>query len=199
MVLLDDFSGLSLVLLAGIALLLVMVSNWKSLLILLALLYAGETLLISESWPISIVVVKLIAGWMAVGMLGLTVWSGREEDWKLSSPGLPRLVFRGLSAVLVGVSVISFYGEARQWFLGASPTQIYGGLFLFGLGLVQLGLSRQPLRIILGLLTVMAGFEILYATVEGSLLMTILLGSLNLGIAFVGSYLLSVSDEEPLL
>jgi hypothetical protein len=192
-----DLSLVGLALLAVIAMLLVVVSNWKLSLGLLALLYVGETLLISESWPISIAVVKLISGWMAVGMLGLSYWSGIGKAAALDSPGMPGFVFRGLTAVLVGVSVVSFYGEARQWFLGASPSQIYGGLFLFGLGMVQLGLSWQLPRIILGLLTVMAGFEILYATVEGSLLMTILLGSFNLGIAFVGSYLLSVSSEEP--
>jgi hypothetical protein len=193
----DNLALVGLGLLAVIGILLVVASNWKLSLALLALLYVGETLLISESWPVSIAVVKLISGWMAVGMLGLSYWTGIGEASAPESPGMPGFVFRGLTAVLVGVSVISFYGEAREWFLGASPSQIYGGLFLFGLGMVQLGLSWQLPRIILGLLTVMAGFEILYATVEGSLLMTILLGSFNLGIAFVGSYLLSVSGEEP--
>lgn len=179
------------------AFLMVVVADWRWLLGLLGVLYAAVMVLVSESWPVSIAVVKLIAGWMAVGMLALTSWSADAEHLSLGSPGPAGLIFRGLSAVLVSVSVISFFGEASAWFISASTTQLYGGLFLFGLGLIQLGMSHQPQRIIVGLLMVMAGFEILYATVEGSLLMTIFLGTFNLGIAFVGAYLLSVTAKEP--
>jgi hypothetical protein len=65
-----------------------------------------------------------------------------------------------------------------------------------GLGLLQLGLSREAIRIVIGVLTVISGFEILYATLEASVLMTGLLAILNIGIAFVGAYLLLASYLE---
>jgi len=52
------------------------------------------------------------------------------------------------------------------------------------------------LRGSLGLLTVLGGFEVLYAVVETSILVTGLLAMANLGIALVGAYLLSVPELE---
>jgi hypothetical protein len=80
--------------------------------------------------------------------------------------------------------------------LGATNQQTLGGLLLLGLGLLQLGLSRQGIRIVIGLLTFISGFEILYATLEASVLMTGLLAILNIGIAFIGAYLLLASHLE---
>jgi hypothetical protein len=85
---------------------------------------------------------------------------------------------------------------AVRWFLGATDQQALGGLILLGLGLLQLGLSREGIRIVIGLLTVISGFEILYATLEASVLMTGLLAVLNIGIAFTGAYLLLASYLE---
>ena len=46
-------------------------------------------------------------------------------------------------------------------------------------------------------MTVLAGFELLYATVEGSVLVAGLLAVINLGLALVGSYLMIASNAEP--
>jgi hypothetical protein len=45
-------------------------------------------------------------------------------------------------------------------------------------------------------MTILSGFEILYATVEGSILVAALLAIINLGLALVGSYLLIASNAE---
>jgi hypothetical protein len=68
--------------------------------------------------------------------------------------------------------------------------QVWGGLILIGIGLLHLGLTAQPLRVVLGLLTVLSGFEILYAAVESATLVAGLLAGVNLGLALVGAYLL---------
>ena len=64
------------------------------------------------------------------------------------------------------------------------------------MGLLQLGTTTQILRVILGLLTTLSGFEILYAAMEGSILVAALLVVINLGLGLVGAYLLTVSSEE---
>ena len=51
------------------------------------------------------------------------------------------------------------------------------------------------LRVILGLLTLLTGFEILYAAVENSILVTGLLAVTNLGLGIVGSYLLIAGNS----
>ena len=59
-----------------------------------------------------------------------------------------------------------------------------------------MGLTALPLRIVLGLLTVFSGFEILYAVVETSTLVSGLLAGVSLGLALVGAYLMTVPTLE---
>ena len=164
---------------------------------LLALQYIGVFLLVSVSWPLEIAVVKLVAGWMASAVLFLTYQNlpGPTIEDRMDAI-LPVTSFRGFAALLIGISVYSLVPTALRWFLGATQQQVLGGLWLLGLGLLQLLLTRDSLRIIIGLLTVISGFEILYATLEASVLMTGLLAILNIGFAFLGSYLLLASNLE---
>jgi hypothetical protein len=164
---------------------------------LLALQYIGVFLLVSVSWPLEIAVVKLVAGWMAAAVLFLTYQNlpGPSRVGRLDSI-LPVTSFKGFTALLIGISVFSLVPTALRWFLGATHQQVLGGLWLLGLGLLQLLLTRDSLRIIIGLLTVISGFEILYATLEASVLMTGLLAILNIGFAFLGSYLIMASNLE---
>lgn len=164
---------------------------------MLALQYIGVFLLVSVSWPLEIAVVKLVAGWMASAVLFLTYQNlpglGRENRVDVTLPGT---FFKGFTGLLIGISVYSLVPTALRWFLGATQYQVLGGLWLLGLGLLQLLMTWDSLRIIIGLLTVISGFEILYATLEASVLMTGLLAILNIGLAFLGSYLLMASNLE---
>lgn len=167
---------------------------------LLAVQYVGVFLLVSFSWPLEIAVVKLVAGWMSTAVLFLARSnrpSSQEEERIIAS--VPGTFFMGFTALLIGLSMYSLMPTALRWFLGASPQQVLGGVWLLGLGTLQLSFSRQDIRIIIGLLTVVSGFEILYSTLEASVLMTGLLALLNIGLAFVGAYLQMASNlEEPL-
>lgn len=191
------FQTLSVALLFLCAVGILLVKNWRWMTGLLALQYIGVLSLVSISWPVEIAVVKLVAGWMAAAVLFLTYVnipdSAAETQKELS---FPEIFFRGFTAVLIGLSMYSLVPVALRWFLGATHQQTLGGLLLLGLGLLQLGLSREAIRIVIGVLTVISGFEILYATLEASVLMTGLLAILNIGIAFVGAYLLLVSYLE---
>jgi len=179
----------------GSGILLVQSRRWMTG--LLAIQYIGVFSLVSISWPVEIAVVKLVAGWMAAAVLFLTYENipASPEDTRLAS-SLPGTFFKGFLAILIGFAVYSMVPTALRWFLGATSQQILGGLWLLGLGLLQLGLSREAIRIIIGLLTVISGFEILYATLEASVLMTGLLAILNIGLAFVGVYILQASNLE---
>jgi hypothetical protein len=167
---------------------------------LLALQYLGVFLLVSISWPLEIAVVKLVAGWMSAAILFLAYGNSPSavEKGRLTA-SVPGYYFMGFTALLIGLAMYSILPTALRWFLGASSSQVLGGLWLLGLGTLQLSFSRQDTRIIIGLLTVISGFEILYATLEASVLMTGLLALLNIGLASLGAYLqMAVSLEEPL-
>jgi predicted phage tail protein len=58
------------------------------------------------------------------------------------------------------------------------------------MGILQLGFRTDPLSSVLGLLTFLSGFEILYAAIEQSTLVAGLLAVINLSLALVGAYLI---------
>jgi hypothetical protein len=164
---------------------------------LLAVQYTGVFLMVSISWPLEIAVVKLVAGWMAAAILFLA-YGARSftERYERLTASLPGTFFMGFAAILIGISMYSLVPSALRWFIGASPQQVLGGAWLLGLGTLQLSFSQQDDRIIIGLLTIISGFEILYATLEASVLMTGLLALLNIGLAFVGAYLVMAFSLE---
>jgi hypothetical protein len=61
------------------------------------------------------------------------------------------------------------------------------------MGLIHLGMTSQHSRVIVALLTILAGFELLYAAVEGSILVAAMLATVDIGLALVGAYMLSIS------
>jgi hypothetical protein len=77
-----------------------------------------------------------------------------------------------------------------NWLPQISLEQVWGAAILIGVGMLHLGFTGQPFRVILALLTVLTGFEILYASVESSTLVAGLMAGIHLGLALVGAYLM---------
>jgi hypothetical protein len=94
--------------------------------------------------------------------------------------------------------ILATYAAAHglESWIGLSLQVTWGALMLAGMGLLQLGLSARPARVVIGLLTLLSGFEILYASVESSALIAALLVLINLGLAMVGAYFLLSGSEE---
>lgn len=76
----------------------------------------------------------------------------------------------------------------------AITTAIY---WLVLAGLVTLTLTEKPIKAGIGLFTVLTGFGLYYATLESSLLLTGLLGSVNLMLALSVGYLIVVRGTGP--
>lgn len=109
---------------------------------------------------------------------------------RISRPNPGGRIVALLTALLVWLTVFSILQTVSNIFPGLSQVQALAGLLLIGMGLIQLGFSNRSFRVILGLLTLLSGFEIIYASIENSALVAGLLASVNLGIALVGAYLL---------
>ncbi len=170
--------------------------DWRYCVGALAVQYAGVFLLVQASWSAEMAVVKMVAGWMATAILGIAMTSGIEywreaEDFRKFSP-----IFRLMAAAIAGLTIASLVLNSDSWL---SPIQIqirWGSFILIGIGLLQLSLSSHPLRVIIALLTCLSGFEVIYAAVETSVLVTGLLAGVNIGLALVGAYLLIVPTME---
>lgn len=184
---------LPVVLIFGASIGLLTSQHWRFSIIALALQYLAMFWLITQVWPVSLAAVKLITGWMAGAVLSASQPSGGLSEENLGS--IYGKAFRVLAALIVWVLVLSIQATVAR-VLPVNSNFLIGGLGLMGMGLLQLGVSTRPLRVILGLLTTLSGFEILYAAVEGSLLVAGLLAVITLGLALAGAYMLSLAQPE---
>jgi hypothetical protein len=91
---------------------------------------------------------------------------------------------------LVILTVLSISPRLAEWVEGIEEMQTVGAFTLIGMGLLHLGLTAQAFRVVIGLLTILSGFEILLSAVEVSALIAGLLAFVTLGLALIGAYLL---------
>ena len=176
---------------------LLLARDWRWLIIFLSTQYFGMLILTLQHWPLGMASVKVVAGWMSAAILGMTRSGLPREDRAEKSNVLPRgRLFRLFAAAMVLLIVSSVTPRVDVIMADAGFAVTSGSLLLVGMGLLHLGVSNHILRVTLGLMTALSGFEILYATVEDSILVAGLLAIINLGLAFVGSYLLIASNVE---
>jgi hypothetical protein len=168
--------------------------DWRWSLGLLAAQYLSVFWMIQTHWPVTMAAAKLVTGWMACAVLGIAQLNAvRNEDTGTTWPQgrLFRLFAAGM--VIVGTFAVSL--RVTGW-LGLGLSVAWGSLLLIGLGLLHLGVTTESFQVVIGLLTVLAGFEILYAAVESSILVTALLAVVNLGLALAGAFFLNNAQEE---
>jgi sterol desaturase/sphingolipid hydroxylase (fatty acid hydroxylase superfamily) len=201
------------VLLTITALILLLAQDWRISLIALALQYISVFLLVLSVWPLAMAAAKLIAGWISAAVLGMAISSNSELRTQLSASKDPAndhngknpprqnasglgISFRVLTAGLVALAIASQLELVTQWLPKLTSVYAWAGLILIGFGLIKLGFTFQPFPILLALLTALAGFEILYAVLETSVISAGLFAAVNLGLAFNGAYLLTAPYME---
>lgn len=171
--------------------------DWRWLIIFLAAQYFGMLFLTLQHWPLGMASVKVVAGWMGAAILGMTRSGLPGEESAERHSVLPQgRLFRLFAAGIVLLIVIAATPRVDAIMADAGFAVTTGALLLIGMGLLHLGVTNHSLRVTVGLMTTLAGFELLYATVEGSVLVAGLLATINLGLALVGSYLLIASNAE---
>jgi hypothetical protein len=164
--------------------------DWRYCIAALAIQYIGVFLLVYASWPIELAVVKMVAGWMAGAILGIAMISG-SEIWRKPEKSIKfGPFFRVMATAIIALAVTSLVLNLGSWLSMISLPIRWGSFILMSIGLLQLSLTSHPLRVIIGLLTALSGFEIIYAVIETSILVAGLLAVINLGLALVGAYLL---------
>ncbi len=171
--------------------------QWLVNLIALAAQYLGMFLLLTLVRPPTLAAIKLIVGWMDTLVLYITLASvGEFYTLKAQQRLSSGQIFRLLAGLFMIVFTIVFLPQIQSLFLmeGNQPLLLAAvGTML--LGLLQVSMISEPFYIILGLLTFLSGFELLYAALELSLLLEALFAGINLGLALVGAYFL-VKDAE---
>jgi len=186
----DIISWVAVALLLATSVVMLTNKDWRISLGSLAMQYLAMTWLVTRHLPFAMGSAKLIVGWMAVAILGMTRLgspNAEEEEETFTPHGV---YFR---IALIGVVALVTAGATPRIetsIPGLGLPVIAGGLLLIGSGIIHLGVSTNILRVTLGLLTMVAGFEIIYAAIESAILVAGLLAVINIGLGMVGSYLL---------
>ncbi|MCI0552958.1 MAG: hypothetical protein L0287_18560 [Anaerolineae bacterium] len=175
---------------------LLLVRDWRLSIIFLAVQYLGMFILILQHWPLGMASVKVVAGWMAAAILGMTRSGLSTQGFDEESIWPRGRLFRLFAAGIVGLIVPAVTPSVSTIMADAGFAVTGGSLLLIGMGLLHLGITVSILRVTIGLMTVLSGFEIIYSAVEGSVLVAALLAIINLGLALAGSYLLIASASS---
>lgn len=159
--------------------------------------YLAVFVLLCTVRPSSLAVVKLLVGWMVTLTLFLSLITEGEVRkvtgfFKFSAGE----VFR-LAAGLFAVAFLAVFTPSLQS-LVFPQTSLPILLAVFGLavlGLLQASMISEPFYVIIGLLTFLSGVELLYASLELSILLEALFAGVNLGLALVGAFFV-IKDAE---
>lgn len=178
---------------------LLLLQEWRIILITLIIQYAGVFILVGLTWPFEMAMIKVLSGFIASIILWIELV--RYPDFQSSSlvdhhqelRNSDRL-FRVFMAFLVGLAIYSLADDTAKWILNASYQQIFGSLLLMGMGILILGITNTVIKGIVGLLTFFSGFEILFATLETSVLIAAFFSFITLGIAFLGAYIITTME-----
>jgi hypothetical protein len=171
---------------------LLIMDNTRYLLGIMVFQYLFVFFLVGSLWPIGLAVVKLIVGWIVCSLLG-SAYLHRGKLAKDES-NTAKSVFSALSAVVIWLIVFTISSEGIPFLPLDRPILIAAGI-LIGMGILQLGSTTKLLRILLGIMTVMSGFEVLYAGLEESVLVTGLLAILYIIFGFMGWLMLNHNNQ----
>lgn len=175
---------------------LLLTHDWRWSIILLAVQYLSMFVLTLQHWPLGMASVKVVAGWMSAAILGMTRSGISNEELDEENIWPRGRLFRFFAASIVVLIVVVVTPSVDTIMADAGFAVTSGSLLLIGLGLLHLGITARVLRVTIGLMTILSGFEILYSAVEGSVLVAALLAVINLGLALVGAYLLVASNTQ---
>lgn len=172
--------------------------DWRLSLGALTVQYLAAFWLVTRHLPFVMGSAKLITGWMVVAALGMTRLGLSTEEEEKESTTLPHgQWFRLVLVCIVALVTVGATPRIEAGIPGLGLPVIAGSVLLIGIGVIHLGLTSDILNVILGLLTMLTGFEILYAAIESSILVAGLLAVTNLGLGIAGSYLL-IAGTSPI-
>lgn len=195
-------SAFGVVLAAG---LIVIFFDWRLLVLAFSVMAVFSGLLYAQLLPPQIAGIKMMISLLvAVQMYftGRQISANRAHDAQPEPeelkegdiPNLRRRITTGMPfriVVAVMVLLVSWQASTTPTFSvpDVPPTVSQAVIGLIAMGLLGLGLTEEPLKAGLMLLTVLTGFELYYAAIEPALAVIALLAAMNFAIALAAGYL----------
>ncbi len=170
--------------------------DWRWLVLGLLVAEGGTGWLLTRVWPVSMALALWMAGWLATAILG----AGQGYVWQRGGAMPQAWAGRLFRFTIVGFALVLLVYQLPQalpWLpRGLTPEEAWAFLGLMVAGVLHLAMTQHPFRVTVSLLVLLAGFVGLYARLEQSLLLTVLLITLKLFLGAMGSYLLMVPPLE---
>jgi hypothetical protein len=189
------------------AALLVILVNWRLLILALGAQYILIGLMLTRVVPIELAAVKALVGIMICPVLYITArrvnWGRPDEAdteeepasqprrhwWHFLGAGWPVRLIVAVLAVAISSGLASRNPLPIVGDQAISRDLTTGAFSVILLGLINAALAENPLKVGLGLLSILAGFELFYTAVEPTLTIVGLLGLTNLFLALAIAYL----------
>ena len=191
----DILEKLPLIVICGASLMLFLNLSWRWNIIALSIQYVGVFWLVLTLWPTGLAAVKLVSGLMSAAVIGSSASEEIINGKTIQFSSKEEIRFKSVLWFVVLLIVLAIIPKITDW-LPLTGTIVLASLLLIGIGLLQLGIANEPYRIIFGLLTVLSGFEIIYAGLERSVLVAGVLSIITLGISFIGVFISQIRNEE---
>jgi hypothetical protein len=167
-------------------------SRPKIALISIGIIYAGVFVVsaqFSSAWSATI---RLIVGFASLLMIFLSA-NGRV----LTFPQIPRSGWLFSLSGFVLFSLVAVFASINAAnFLNFPIDLILAGFLTAFCGILVLGISGFPLKVILGILVLYCGFSAIYCSLETSILVNGLLSAINLALGIIGSYFVIREAQE---
>lgn len=160
--------------------------DWRWEIFGLSMSYLIGFILIVQIWPLSLAAVKLISGLMGVALLGMAKINLAEKTDQ--EEGVSSRIFIFLLVSLSWIIVTATINKLNEW-LPIEYTNLFIGMLFLIAGVIKFSIGQKVFDVIVGLLTFLSGFDIIYSSLEGSALVTALFGLIILSICILGSYL----------
>jgi len=177
--------------------------DWRLLILTLLLQYILVGLILSRLVRPDVAVLKIMIGAFICPILFLSARQVTVStpivptvlEQERNNPAATGWVFRLLTALVILLVTVT----VSDMFVlpGLSPTLTIAVYWLVLVGLTVLIITEDPLKTGIGLLTILTGFDLVYTTLEHSLLITGLWGAVNLLIALAISYLIIAKGANP--
>ncbi len=190
----------------------VLIADWRLALYALTAQYLLAAILLAGLIPVPLALVRVISGAFAVAILYFTFRRAEdahrrdlaEAEDDAARTVLTRLyrlqvfvvgfAFRFFALALVAVGIIGV--ASSMSFLGLAADTLFSGLWLIAAGVLVAILSRDVLRLGLGILMFTGGFCILETATETSLLLFGLLNISDLLLALVIANLAALPSDD---
>jgi hypothetical protein len=170
--------------------------DWRWTLFGLAMTYLFGFILIVQIWPLPLAAVKLLTGLIGVILLSTTKMNTEVQEEPIGS--ISSRIFILLLAILSWIIVLATINRLNAW-LPIEYTNLFIGMVFLICGIIKFSTNQKIFNVIVGLLTLLSGFDIIYSSLEGSALVTALYALIVISICILGSYLegiFSAEDEE---